>query len=597
MRPINYDSIPQAMRDLNQWILWRLVERDGKATKLPFQTDGKAAKSNDKTTWDTLANVRQFDWQYTGIGFVFSADDPFVGIDLDGCRDPQTGQVSDWAREIILKFSAYAEVSPSETGVKIFCRGKSPFASGRKIEVVADPVCGKMPAIEVYDRGRYFAVTGWILKGQTEPHERQEAIDWLKETYFADEPAKPIQDFRGADAVIDRARKYIAKLPAAISGQSGHKATFHAACVLVCGFELAESDALDVMREYNQRCVPAWSDRELVHKVKSAFSQPGQRGYLRNSRPENWSKISVPTYEAPKEKHEAKRESITLIDASRQYLESVKNGKSNLVSTSIFDLDYAIGGGLEFGEMVIFAARPSHGKSAVALQCVHGWTLGNECMDRMPCCIVSEEMSPMMLGRRTMQFLSAMPQEHWKEHAELIAEQLDKRERIAAPCFVETNCRTAEKAAEAISKRVREDGVRCAVIDYAQLLQSPGRGRYEQITNTSITLRQLANETKIVLLVLCQLNRQIESRGGNPTLADLKDSGQLEQDADVIAFLVWPHRNDATEQKSKYQFHIGKVRNRMRNELLVTCSFDPSRQMVRDAMPNEFAETELEAMR
>ncbi len=70
--------------------------------------------------------------------------------------------------------------------------------------------------------------------------------------------------------VIERARRYVAKCPSAVSGQAGHDATYHVACVLVNGFALGELDALSLLREWNQSCLPPWSEAELVHKVRSA---------------------------------------------------------------------------------------------------------------------------------------------------------------------------------------------------------------------------------------------------------------------------------------------------------------------------------------
>lgn len=81
--------------------------------------------------------------------------------------------------------------------------------------------------------------------------------------------------------VIERARRYVSKLEAAVSGGGGHNATIHVACVLVKGFALSQDDALTVMREYNLRCSPAWSERELLHKVASANS-------MGDDRPRGW---------------------------------------------------------------------------------------------------------------------------------------------------------------------------------------------------------------------------------------------------------------------------------------------------------------------
>jgi hypothetical protein len=71
---------------------------------------------------------------------------------------------------------------------------------------------------------------------------------------------------------IERARRYVAKCPPAVSGQGGHNATFYVAVLLVHGFALCQADALGLLREFNQRCLPLWSEAELVHKVKSAAS-------------------------------------------------------------------------------------------------------------------------------------------------------------------------------------------------------------------------------------------------------------------------------------------------------------------------------------
>jgi hypothetical protein len=589
MQRVNLDNIPKSLTELRQWVVWKMARRspdDKEETKLPFQINGDFAEADNPETWCSWGSARsayQYG-DYRGVGFEFSVDDPFCGVDLDKCRNPKTGKVSEWAREIILKFASYAEVSPSETGVKIFCRGKSPFDRGRKkkfpeLEKVCDDP--KDVAIEIYDQRRYFAVTGWRLGGVPhEPTECQEHLEWLKSKYFNDDP-KPVQDFRSGDAVFERARKYLEKLPAAVSGSNGHGATFHAACVLVLGFELSESEAMSLMREYNARCQPSWSERELEHKVKSAFKQPGQRGFLRNSAPDKWQGISVPDYAAslpPEPK------TTTLVEATKGYIESIRNGQVPLISTSIPDLDFALSGGLERSEMVIFAARPSHGKSLAALQLVHHWTATG-----IPCAIVSEEMSPMMLGKRTLHFVSALHQEHWHHEICQLEHEIAQYETTHAPCPIFESCGTAQKAVECIERSVEEHGVRCAVVDYAQLLRSPGKTRYEQVTNTSIALRQLANRCKITLLVLCQLNREIEHRPTfTPTLADIKETGQLEQDADVVVGLSWPYKMNTEEPPDKYQFHILKNRNRGIREACVNCRLVADRQMILDPHPGQF---------
>src|SRR5262245_61452500 len=82
--------------------------------------------------------------------------------------------------------------------------------------------------------------------------------------------------------IIERARRYIAKCPPAISGQGGHDATFHVAAVLVHGFALSETDGLALLREWNGTCVPPWNESDLVHKIKSAAAavHAKARGHL-----------------------------------------------------------------------------------------------------------------------------------------------------------------------------------------------------------------------------------------------------------------------------------------------------------------------------
>jgi len=79
----------------------------------------------------------------------------------------------------------------------------------------------------------------------------------------------------GKLSIQERARKYVAKMPAAVSGAGGHDATFHVACVLLQGFDLPRGEARSVLDEYNARCEPPWSDRELEHKLNQADKMAG----------------------------------------------------------------------------------------------------------------------------------------------------------------------------------------------------------------------------------------------------------------------------------------------------------------------------------
>jgi hypothetical protein len=94
-REVDFDKIPEALRALPQWVLWRTMMRHGKPAKMPLQPTGIAAKSNDPSTWRDFREISAY---YNpahggGIGFVFSPEDPFCGVDLDGCgRRPKRGR-------------------------------------------------------------------------------------------------------------------------------------------------------------------------------------------------------------------------------------------------------------------------------------------------------------------------------------------------------------------------------------------------------------------------------------------------------------------------------------------------------------------------
>jgi putative DNA primase/helicase len=112
----------------------------------------------------------------SGVGFVFTEDDPFAGIDLDKCRDSETGVVAPWAQKIVDALDSYTEVSPSGTGLHIFVKATLPGRNNRK------------GPVEVYESRRYFTLTGNHLEGTpTEIHERQDVLERLYLHIFKEE--------------------------------------------------------------------------------------------------------------------------------------------------------------------------------------------------------------------------------------------------------------------------------------------------------------------------------------------------------------------------------------------------------------------------
>ena len=178
------ENIPQSLKDRQQWLVWRLQTRSGtdKPTKVPYdaKTTGYKGKSNDQSTWsdfDTAINTYKTG-SYSGIGFAFSSDDGFTGIDLDHVIDEKTGEIESWAEEILNRFGhTYSELSPSGTGFRIFCLG-TPVRCGKG---------GDNNRLEVYNytSPRYLTVTGHSWQERNNPvADAQEALAWLHDRHF-----------------------------------------------------------------------------------------------------------------------------------------------------------------------------------------------------------------------------------------------------------------------------------------------------------------------------------------------------------------------------------------------------------------------------
>lgn len=153
---MNFDAIPQELRALPQWVCWgRQGAQPGtREWKKPYNPlTGQPAKAGQPSTWTTFENACNAAAiaMYAGIGFEFADDGGLVGIDFDRCI--QNGQIARWVAAWAQRLNSYTEVSPSGTGLHIICFGKLP-----------GPAL-KTAAVEMYDRGRFFTVTGNAIGG------------------------------------------------------------------------------------------------------------------------------------------------------------------------------------------------------------------------------------------------------------------------------------------------------------------------------------------------------------------------------------------------------------------------------------------------
>lgn len=148
-----FRSIPRELRQLPQWVCWRSVQRDGKPTKMPVQPSSAAASSTDPKTWSTFERVCMTNGQFDGIGFVFTKEAGYTGVDFDKCRKPKTGETEKWALDIIKELDSYTELSQSGAGWHVIVKASLPPGGNRQ---------GRM---EMYDCKRFFCMTGAVLSG------------------------------------------------------------------------------------------------------------------------------------------------------------------------------------------------------------------------------------------------------------------------------------------------------------------------------------------------------------------------------------------------------------------------------------------------
>ena len=207
---VDGESVPQELRDSRQFVVWRSERRNGRLSKTPYSPARRGmASSTDPATWGTMSEAlsayQEGSGRYTGIGFVFSQDDPYCGVDLDDCVDCQE-RIAPWAAEIVKSLESYTEVSPSGNGVKIFLRGKK---SGSRCRIQIED-----GGIEMYDHKRFFALTGQHVEGTpAQIEDRQTQLDDLYKNLFGHPNKVPFhrspttaQSVLDDDAVVDKAQ-------------------------------------------------------------------------------------------------------------------------------------------------------------------------------------------------------------------------------------------------------------------------------------------------------------------------------------------------------------------------------------------------------
>jgi replicative DNA helicase len=254
------------------------------------------------------------------------------------------------------------------------------------------------------------------------------------------------------------------------------------------------------------------------------------------------------------------REAVDRID-TLSHADSTITG----VATGIKEFD-EMTAGLQAGDLVIVAGRPSMGKTSYAMNVVENAAI----RDKIPTAVFSMEMSGEQLALRMISSLGRIDQtrvrtgklqeEDWPRISSSIALMSD------APMFIDDTPALTPTEIRARARRLkREHDIGLIVIDYMQLMQIPGtrENRATEISEISRSLKAIAKELRLPVITLSQLNRNLEQRPNTrPVMSDLRESGSIEQDADLIVFIYRDEvYNEDSPDKGTAEIIIGKQRN------------------------------------
>jgi replicative DNA helicase len=241
--------------------------------------------------------------------------------------------------------------------------------------------------------------------------------------------------------------------------------------------------------------------------------------------------------------------------------------------TGFIDLDEKTAG-LQNSELIIMAARPSHGKTALAMNVARYVAVE----DNQPVFVVSLEQSRIELAERLL-CCQARVDSHKLRKGHLSSEDMQKLIEAGgtlrnAPLFIDDTPGQGMLRIAANARRLKlREKIKLVVIDYLQLIEPDNRrdNRQEQVANISRRLKFLARELQIPVMALAQVNRSSEDRTDHkPRLADLRESGSIEQDADTVMLLHRPEMYEPGQHEGILEIHIAKQRNGPTGDISLT---------------------------
>src|SRR6266436_5424052 len=322
-------------------------------------------------------------------------------------------------------------------------------------------------------------------------------------------------------------------------------------------------------------------DKYILRQIISAATESVRRAYEEQDEVDSLlDEVEQKIFDVGEDRF--KGQMLSMKDHAMQAIEKLYERKGSItgISTGFVEFD-RMTSGLHPSEMVVIAARPSMGKTALAMNIAEHVAIN----EKLPVGVFSLEMSSQQLVQRLLCSRARVNLQRVRDgflgERDFPSLTAAASKLAEAKIFIDDSASLSILELRAKARRLKaQQDVSLIIVDYLQLLRSTSRraqdNRQLEISEISAGLKALAKELKIPVIVVAQLNRQPEQRaGGKPRLSDLRESGSIEQDADLVGLLVRPELYEEDEEarvekSGEAEFIIAKQRNGPVGEIPLT---------------------------
>lgn len=559
---MSYDKIPQSLKSLQQWVCYRTTDRgNGKLAKIPV--DPKTlndAKANDPSTWASYEEAVAAAARHglAGIGIEFA--NGIFGVDLDGVVDA-AGQISPEAADIVATLDSYTEYSPSGTGLHILCRGTIPAGRRRK------------GAVEMYEGGRFFTVTGKTYGAPRELQERTQAAAKVHARYI--EPQEPTRAQesprtaqRGPESDADILRRMFdsqhgAEIRRLWDGddRGDHSAADLALVNHLCYWTNGDPDAIDRLFRSSGLMRPKWDRPESTfgtygnRTIQTALSRftpyTGPAPYTYQQARQDFDDLdAAPSSPVGSQPAAPAVDPLESLQTAADYLrgrfiddrEQFKGYKQR--KTGFADIDHETGG--LYPGLYVLGALSSLGKTTFAHQLADQLAAAGDTVLFFSLEQSTFELTTKSLARESFKLQRARrAADGALSSIEIRSGKSSDLMRDACKSYLEYAGRviikecnfneTAESIAQTVAAFIEKTGITPVVmVDYLQIIPAPDQrmGDKEKTDLNMRRLKILQRDKDLVLFVISSINRS--NYAAQIGFESFKESGGIEYTADVV---------------------------------------------------------------